>query len=392
MRILSSVFAAAMVFALPAAGATKVTVQQLDAALADMHRQAKSDDATANKLKDYLLTEQLSATAMNSFVQYEPGPLTTVQIRVLALESAMLPPPPAELPTTSAPDPAAQTAMMARAVDYAVKQFAHLPKFTATKTTTRYQNGQDFVRTGTGAGASMANSDLGLDANSPYMRMLGQHTASIVSENGIELPPAKGARQDPAGQNGQVSQAGAGPVLGLILLDAAKGKMGWLRWEAVNGKPAAVFSFSVNRKQSHYQVDYCCFPQSENVGSHIGASPSGGSLGGSPSSANYGVATSFAPFKTTPGYHGEIFVDPESGTILRLITQAEFKPSDLVQQEDVRIDYAPADIGGKPYVLPVQSMLLTTVIPNGESFQKVTTRRTLFDVKYANYQLATPRP
>ena len=62
----------------------------------------------------------------------------------------------------------------------------------------------------------------------------------------------------------------------------------------------AVFSFAVNRKQSHYQVNYCCFPKTENVGTHIGMTPMGVGLGGgkAPTSENLGTATSFEPFKT----------------------------------------------------------------------------------------------
>ena len=74
--------------------------------------------------------------------------------------------------------------------------------------------------------------------------------------------------------------------------------------------------------------------------------------------------------------------------MLRLILQAELKLTDYVQQEDTRIDYAPAEIGGKQYVVPARSIMLTTVVPSGQSFQRVTMRRTLFDIRYSNYQSA----
>ncbi len=385
------VFAAVLFIALPVWAATKVSVSQLDSLLAEMHTRKKSDEATANKLKDLELTEQLTEPALNSLTKYEPGPETIVQIRVLALESALLPPPVTDLPDTPAPDPTTQKAIMSRAIDYVAQDFSHLPRFTADKTTARYQNGEDFVRTSTGAGSQMAHTDLGLNPASQYMRYLGEHSTPVNFESGVELLRGKGKAQDPASQNGQISQGGSGPVLGLVLLDAARGQLGWLRWETVGGKQTAVFSFAVSKKQSHYQVNYCCFPKSEDVGSHIGATPGGigtGPGGGQPNAANYGVSTSFEPFKATPGYHGELFIDPQSGAVVRLILQAELKPTDFVREEDTRIDYAPSDIGGKQYVVPVQSIVLTTVVPSGESFQKVTTRRTLFDIKYSNYQPA----
>lgn len=391
MRKVLVFVAAALLSALPGWSATKVTVSQLDSLLAEMHSQSKGDEATANKLKELELTEQLTEPAMNSFVKYEPGPQTIVQIRVLALESALLPPPIADLPDLPAPDQATQKAIMSRAIDYVTQDYSHLPRFTADKTTARYQNGEDLVRTSTGAGSQTAHTDLGLNPTNQYMRYLGEHSTTIALQGSIEILPAKGKSQDPAGQNGQISQGGPGPVLGAILLDAAKGQIGWRRWETVGGKQAAVFGFDVGRKQSHYQVNYCCFPKSEDVGSHIGATPGGvatGPGGGQPSAANYGVSTSFEPFKTIAGYHGELFIDPQTGAVVRLTLRAELKPTDYVQQEDTRIDYAAVEIGGKQFVVPVESMILTTVVPAGQSYQKATPRRTLFDIKYSNYQPA----
>ena len=46
------------------------------------------------------------------------------------------------------------------------------------------------------------------------------------------------------------------------------------------------------------------------------------------------------------------------------------------------------EIGGKSYVLPVKSMILTQVIPTGDSAVKFSIRRTLFDETYQNYQVA----
>ena len=318
----SLIVVAVLLFSMPLLAGTKTTVQQLDDLLADLHKQSKSDDAVAAKLKDVELTEQLTSSKMNSFSQYQPGPSTVEQIHILAVESALMPPPAGDLPTAAPPDMATQKAIVGRAVEYVSKQVTHLPRFTAEKVTARFQNGLDYVPVGSLTGSSMGNADLGFGPSHQYLRLLGQHTSTIVSESGIELPPAKPKRGDPGGQNGQISQGGPGPVLSVILLDAAKGSITWGRWETVDGKQVAVFAFAVNRKQSHYQVNYCCFPQIENVGSHIGASPSASQGTTGPTGDNYGTNTSFAPFKTTAGYHGEFFIDPDTGTIVRLITQA----------------------------------------------------------------------
>ena len=295
--------------AAPSHASTKVTVQQLSTMLDELHQQGKPDEAVATKLKELELTEQLSLATMNSFTRDQPGPLTTTQIRILGVESALLPPPPSDLPSDAAPDRPAQAAIMSRALDYAAKQYAQLPKLSADKQTIRFQNGVTGVHTNSSTFSNFASGDPGMNAVNPYLLMLGVHTAPVESEHGIELPQPVEKQKNPASQNGQISQGGAGLVLGVILVDAAKGNLSWLRWEMVDGKKTAVFSFAVPKKQSHYKVNYCCFPVIENIGG-AGAVNQGTSMPSIMAQPG-GTATSFKSFKADPGYHGELFVDPD---------------------------------------------------------------------------------
>jgi hypothetical protein len=93
-------------------------------------------------------------------------------------------------------------------------------------------------------------------------------------------------------------------------------------------------------------------------------------------------------FKATVPYHGEIFIDPDTGIVIRLITQAEFKTSDMVQKEDRRIDYGPMVAGAKALV-PVKAIVQTIDVPNGDAgSSKFTTRTTLLNSDYKSYQAA----
>ena len=66
-----------------------------------------------------------------------------------------------------------------------------------------------------------------------------------------------------------------------------------------------------------------------------------------------------------------------------------FLPSDVVHQDDERIDYGPVTVGGKTLVLPVRAVAITEVVPNGESGDGgVSTRCTPFTSEYKNYHLA----
>jgi hypothetical protein len=152
----------------------------------------------------------------------------------------------------------------------------------------------------------------------------------------------------------------------------------------IDGKKTAVFAFVVGKKQSHYKLNYCCFPVMENVGSSGAVNQS--AMMPTVAAQPGGTSTSFKPFTAAPGYHGELFVDPETGIIVRLVTKADLKNTDPVQQEDIRVDYGPVDINGKQFIVPISSDILTEVAPYGDSYVKYSTRRTLFDVTYQNYR------
>ena len=204
----------------------------------------------------------------------------------------------------------------------------------------------------------------------------------MESQNGAEILTAvKDTTQ--WGANGQIALLGQGPVLSTVVLEAqAAGKINWLRWETVNGKQTAVFSFNVDKKKSRYAVNYCCFPDTDQGRMNMvnqGLQP--GTAG------NLQAGINWVPYKATVPYHGELFVDSQDGIVVRLITEAEFKPFETVHQEDTRIDYGTMTVGGKPLVVPVGMVIDTEVFPGStDSAGKRVTRRTLFIANYEDYK------
>ncbi|MFP5226952.1 MAG: hypothetical protein ACLGXA_04940 [Acidobacteriota bacterium] len=387
--VLSVVLAAV---ALPAVAARTLTVKELDALIADLQQQSKSDAVIAQKLMEVDLSQELTPAAIDHLREMNLGPETLEQIRILRVESALLLPPASNSPNTAPPDAAAQKAILARTVSY-LGDFMHLPKLSADKTTVRYQNGPDYVYSSDG-GTMTARTDLGqqFSPDNPYLKALGEHTMPVELMGGVEIHPKKFRADDPSARNGQISQGGPGPLLGVAFEDAAKSGLEFSHWQIVDGKALAVFAFEVPKKHSHYEVNYCCFPHTESVGSHLGApmtSSASGSMGAGAGIATansmYATNTTFEPFRAKVGYHGEFFIDPATGDVLRFIMRAEMKKSDFVQQEDTRIDYGPVTMGAKTMLLPQESFVLTRVIPAGDSGQRIAERRTLFDVRYSNY-------
>jgi hypothetical protein len=391
-------FLVLLMMAAPAWSASKkITVQELKDMLTQMQQQKKSDDEVAAALKQAELTEQMTPDALNTLGSLVPGQQSLSQMYVLESRSAMLPPPPSEIPNDPAPDAAGQKALLDKASDYVSKTYGELPDLTATKTTIRFQDSMDVVQSSSGmhSSASEVDTNFGLGNSPQFFRLINVANSAIDTDHGVEK--ASTAKDNTQwGRNGYIALEEQGPVLTTVLGEAENaGKISWVRWELVNGKKTAVFAFAVDKKKSRYAVNYCCFPDTEQAGVMNYSMPKAG--GGSAPSATNATAkgnlqtnTNWKNYKATVPYHGELFINADTGIVVRLINDADFKSSDVVHQEDTRIDYGPVTVGDKALVLPVKTIVDTEVVPNGEDAAgKFTVRHTLFYTEYKNYQVAS---
>lgn len=390
MKRLGWIFVVLMA-ASPAWAAKNVTVQQLKDLLTADQQAKKADGEVANELKQVVLTEELTTATMNSLGPLVPGAATLEQIYVLEAKSAVLAPPASDIPTTPAPDAAGQKAILDKAMDYASKTYAALPTVTAQKTTIRFQDNVSAMASSSGM-HSGATADADTDPNianaAQFVHYINTSQAPVNIHNGVEDNPLVKDKTR-WGANGYIALLGQEPVLSTVLQEANAGeKLSWVRWETVNGKTTAVFSFAVDKKKSHYGVNYCCFPDLDQTGMMSYSARSASS--GPSAHGNMQTNTDWKNYKATVPYHGEIFVDPETGIVLRLITMADFKNTDVVHVEDQRIDYLPVDVGGKTLVLPSKTIINTEEVPNGDSGGgKFILRHTLFTSEYKGYQAAS---
>jgi hypothetical protein len=375
-----------LTLASPAWAANKITVQQLKDLLVSLQQAKKTDAEVAVELKRIELSEELTKSTMDGLASLVPGPITTQQVYVLEADSAVLAPPASDLPSTPTPDVAAQNALLTKAIAYATNAYAQLPALTATKTTYRFQNRIHApIATNQGKLTDEVWTDPRLANGSQFIYYVGATETPVESMNGAEIP-SKVKDKSQWGANGQIAVPWPGPVLGAIVQEAqAAGKLKWLRWETVNDRQTAVFSFAVDKKRSHYTVNYCCFPDTDQAGA-TGNRGIGGIA--STSTGSMHTYTNWSPYKATVPYHGEIFIDFGTGIVVRLVTQAEFKTTDKVNQEDQRIDYGPVTVAGKSLVVPVRTYIDTEVAAEGDNTSgRYSTRRTLFTVEYKDYRL-----
>ncbi|MGO9775057.1 MAG: hypothetical protein ACLPM3_00535 [Terracidiphilus sp.] len=357
--------------AAPAWAANKmITVQQLKDLLVSWQQNQLSDNEAAGQLKELDLSEELSESAASSLGSYLSGPLSVEQIEIMKAKSAFLAPPPSDLPASPAPDAPAQKTILAKTAEYATRIYMQNPHLSVIKTTLRFEDETRVTNT-----VSIATLEL---LHYP-MHLVSKSVDPVETDKGVEKAAAS-VKKTKWGENCQISEGEPGPNLGAVFQEASSsGKIDWLRWEMIEGRQIAVFSFSVEKKKSHFNVNHCCFPNVDTV-DHIAGHLVPGEIQ---------PLTTWVPFKKTVGYHGEFFISPDTGAIVRIITQAEMKPSDNVIGEDKRTDYGPVVVDGKEYMLPRVSYTVVEAVPNANSSSVACiTRFTLLHTTYQAYKLA----
>jgi len=157
----------------------------------------------------------------------------------------------------------------------------------------------------------------------------------------------------------------------------------------------AVFSYTVPKQNSKLALNVCCFPNVNQTGiarfysattaqaiAGAGANPGGGVAG------NLQTHTEWHEYKSTAPYHGRLFIDPDTGVVLRMIVEADLKPGEVVHQLDTRVDYGPVKAGASIFIAPVKTVVNSVVVPNGESGAGgYSTRCTLLTSDYSGYRL-----
>ena len=148
-----------------------------------------------------------------------------------------------------------------------------------------------------------------------------------------------------------------GPILNTVMVDAAHSTTEWSRWEA--GAERTHGSFSLPGTASGVPLPGFVFY-----------------LRGRRRPWRDGVTA----------YHGEFGIDPHSGTILRLVLQADPDPGSSMQRADIMVEYGAVMIGGKGYTCPVRSVSIAAgVSPMELSATLYVTR--LDDVVFSGYTI-----
>lgn len=322
-----------------------VTVAELMAALDAL--KGTSDADAAGQIEHLQLTERLSSARLLSLSNQMPGEKSKAALRALADSSVFLVPPASEIPTVSAPDLDAQRKIVSLAVNYLGEVVPKLPNFFARRTTVRFEALQ-----------AAARNQPALQDSAP-LRRSSEAAVTVLYRDGKEVVAQDGNKDNPR-QTGLVTRGIFGPVLSTVVVDASHGEMKWSHWETGPDGPIAVFAYRVPEDQSHYEVASAAL-----------ANTNGSTTG----------------FKTA--YHGEIGIDPASGTILRLALQADLAPGSPLDRADIMVEYGTVEIGAKNYICPLRSVSFSSdrapAQSGGPAGARYATR--LNDVVFDNYHV-----
>jgi VWFA-related protein len=302
----------------PTIASRRVSVEQLGELLATAH--SGSDAEMARQLSGMELTERLSNAKFLSLEAGLRGNKARQALVALADASAFLDPPAEEIPAEGPPAAAAQREMQSKVVAYLTKTIPKLPNFFATRTTVFYAE--------TTAQYEQAGEP-GVGYQALHVTEVSKDTMLIRDGKEVADSGSTKRRKPKPSDNNLTTYGTFGPILGTVILDAADGSgLTWSHWEQGADGRRAVFRFTVPPEKSHYTVTSCCLPDGDGT----------------------------IAFYKLVGYHGEITIDPATGTIFRLTQAANLKTAVPLARSDVMVEYGPVRIGQKMYICPVRSV------------------------------------
>jgi hypothetical protein len=320
---------------------TSVTVDQLDKLLA-FYRQL-SDGKAAQEIAGVRLTERASAARVAQWEAAFPDGRAREALVAVVDASAFLNPPEAEILSAPPPDTAAVKQILQRAIEYASKTVLRMPNFTALRSTTEFEltteaqmdtesrmtqlNPPKHTKRAAYRVLGPAKLEGLPDAKLFWMGSLAQ---VVTSRGGVEVADSPGGN---AGQSGQASNQASfdlsstgefGPMLAIVLGDAYRSKITWDRWEQNSTVRLAIFRYEVPSDKSRFAVQFITDNEKPEY----------------------------------PAYHGEIAIEPTSGSVLRTTIVASTSGAGFVSESSVMVEFGPAQIAGISYICPLRSVTI----------------------------------
>jgi len=320
-----------------------VTVKELEALIANPHDVSGSE--LAHQLEGVQLTERLNSSKGAKLEKKLRGSSALEALQVVADESVFLAPPADEVLSTPPPDMATQRQILSSTISYINTTIPRLPDFSATRTTVQYHelppkpNQTWKIAKGDGALHEGETATASIHFHDGKERVTGQSvtgdltlrrvgtTLPMVGDDSVKIAPQESGSE-------QLTTIGAfGPILVTVMTAATlpHSELKWARWEEGENGRLAVFRYRVPQETALFFAEFCC------------------------------LAYDFDSvlFKKAAPFHGEIAVDPSTGAILRLTTQADLEWRLPLERSDVMVEYLPVVKDAKTFLCPSRAVSIS---------------------------------
>jgi hypothetical protein len=294
-----------------ASAQVKMTVEQLVGFVKSSVQLHEDDRKVADTVKKIQLSNQLDAHTVETLQSLGAGRLTVVALRTLMTDSASLPAAPAPvqapkpiLAPLAVPDAAQQKEVLAAVTQNALNYSDSLPNFICLQVTQRYVDragGDHFVPT------DKIAERLSYFEHKEDYKVISVNDAPVTNRKHEQL-------------GGATSSGEFGTMLREIFDPASQTEFQWERWGKLRDHIMHVFSFRVRLENSQYRIT------AEDVKRTV-----------------------------TVGYHGLIYADRDSRSVMRITMEADDIPADFpIRSASETLDYDSIAISGEKFILPLK--------------------------------------
>jgi len=297
----------ALLIASAAHAAETATTAEIVALVRSSIQSHEPDQKLAKTLHKLKPAERLDSRAVEELESEGAGPGAVVELERLneASQNLSNPAEPPVFPHPSPPGDHEQRRIIEAARRVALGYVSALPDFICSESIQRYMDNK-------------GRFDL-KDTVEVTLTYFGhQENYKLLSING---KPSIG---DYDAIGGAISHGEFGTILRQIFDPASAAEFNWDHWTTLRRHAAHVFWFRVAVERSAYRVAYGQYSRFQE--------------------------------NAIVGQHGFVYVDSETGQVLRILADADsFPPHFAVRSSSTHIDYDVVDIGGSSYFLPIKA-------------------------------------
>ena len=288
-----------------------LTIEQLKEFVRSSVKMKYDDRKLAEYLRKVRVSNRLDDRTVEELQGLGAGPRTVAALNALRDASASLPeaapPPPKPVYVgPPAPDSVEQKRVLAEVTEYAINYTSRMPDFICTQVTRRYvdPSGMEFWQ----------KRDV-ITERLTFFEKKEDYKVVLINNQSVGDMPAERL-------GGAVSRGEFGSIMKEIFDPYTRTQFDWERWATLRGRRMHVFAYRVLQARSKYTI----LAQGHE--------------------------------RLTIGYHGLIYVDRDSNTIMKITLEGDDIPTGYpIREVRLALDYDKTSISDQEYVLPLKAEL-----------------------------------